>query len=288
MTRKKLRNLSTWNDWKAGEIKQLDQMHSLRMYGEPCKRPPDAIVLRLHWQYTVKQNGEHRSRNCCDGSKRAAPRLHAVASTYSSCVEQPIQRLFFALSAQEDFQVYGGDAVDAYAHSPPPPHDTYVAVDEAYVEWFQLRFPDKPIDRNMVLPVQHALQGHPESGGLWERHINSILSCPELGFKSTVHDKCVYSTVFEGNKILLLQQVDDFSLACKSEDIAIKIYDIIGKLLRLDYEDDIPFKYLGLVDDYNGVEVKQTEDYTELCCPNYIDRLLRSHGWETPSADEIQ
>jgi hypothetical protein len=45
MTRKKLRNLSTWNEWKAGEIKQSDQMHSLRMYGEPCKRPPDAIVL---------------------------------------------------------------------------------------------------------------------------------------------------------------------------------------------------------------------------------------------------
>jgi hypothetical protein len=60
-------------EWKAGEIEQLDQMHSLRMYGEPCERPPDAIVLRLHWQYTVKQNGEQRSRNCCNRSKRAVP-----------------------------------------------------------------------------------------------------------------------------------------------------------------------------------------------------------------------
>jgi hypothetical protein len=185
MTQNKPRNLSTWDEWKAGEIKQLDQMHSLQMYGEPYKRPPDAIVLRLHWQYTVKQNEEQQSQNCCDGSKRAAPQLHAVASTYSSCVEQPIQQLFFALSAQEEFQVYGGDAVDAYAHSPPSPHATYVAVDDAYIEWFHLQFPDKTINRNMVLPVQHALQGHPESGGLWERHINTTNVFTPLNLRET-------------------------------------------------------------------------------------------------------
>ena len=45
----------------------------------------------------------------------------------------------------------------------------------------------------------------------------------------------------------------------------------------------IPFEYLGVVDDYNGVEIRQTEHYIEMLCENYINRLLRSHGWETPS-----
>jgi hypothetical protein len=47
-TRRKLQNLSTWPLWKEAEIKQLDQFHDLGMYGQPCKRPPGAIVLPPH------------------------------------------------------------------------------------------------------------------------------------------------------------------------------------------------------------------------------------------------
>ena len=43
------------------------------MYGKPCKAPRNAIVLRPHWQYHLKRTGDRRSRNCCNGSKRAAP-----------------------------------------------------------------------------------------------------------------------------------------------------------------------------------------------------------------------
>ena len=108
------------------------------MYGEPIPRPsdPKAIILRPHWQYKVKNNGTRRSRNCCDGSPRAAPALHGIASTYSSCVEQPVQQLFFALSAHRGHGVYGGDAMDAYAHSPPPAVPTYVVIDEEYSDWY--------------------------------------------------------------------------------------------------------------------------------------------------------
>jgi hypothetical protein len=65
----------------------------------------------------------------------------------------------------------------------------------------------------MVLPVLHALQGHPESGKLWEEHINKVLSLPELHFQSTTDDRTIYNGTFEGERILLLRQVDDFALA---------------------------------------------------------------------------
>jgi hypothetical protein len=119
-TRRKLKQLDTWPLWHAGEFKQLDQFHALGMYGDPIPRPPTAIVLRQHWQYHIKRDGTCRARNCCDGSPRAAPALHKLVETYSSCVEQPVQRLFFALAAQLNYQVFGGDAKDAFAHSPPP------------------------------------------------------------------------------------------------------------------------------------------------------------------------
>ena len=97
-------------------------------------------------------------------------------------MEQPVQRLFFALAAQLGHKVYGGDAKDAYAHSLPPEVPTYVSIDDQYADWYEYCFGVK-LDRSMVLPVQHALQGHPESGRLWEQHITKILRSKEFGFK---------------------------------------------------------------------------------------------------------
>ena len=104
-TRRKLCFLSTWEQWRAGEHKQLDHFHDLKMYGEPVRKPPGAIVLCPHWQYSIKRDGTRRSHNCCDGSPRSAPLLHNIASTYSSCVEQPVQRLFFTLGAPTHWYV---------------------------------------------------------------------------------------------------------------------------------------------------------------------------------------
>lgn len=139
-TRRKLKALNTWPLWHAGEVKQLNQFWDLDMYGEPVDRPPNAIVLRQHWQYHIKRDGERRARNCCDGSPPAAPILHRFAQTYSSCVEQPIQRLFFSLAATLGYLVFAADTQDAFAHSPLPEHPTYAAIDDAYPEWYEERF----------------------------------------------------------------------------------------------------------------------------------------------------
>lgn len=286
-TRRKLQTLNNWPAWRDAERKQLDQFHDLEMFGAPIPRPKNAIVLRPHWQYSVRRSGERRSRNCCDGSKRAAPTLHALARTYSSCVEQPIQRLFLALAAIENNLLFSGDAKDAYAHSPPPDIPTFVSIDAAYADWYEWKF-NKKIDRTHVLPVQHALQGHPESGRLWEEHINRILQSPELNFKSTTHDKCIYQTTFQGHKVMLLRQVDDFLIACKDQTIATAIFDIIGAKLKLPNEPIIPFKNLGLATDYNGVDLHQTQSYIQISCANYIDRVAKSHGWSNATKDEIQ
>ncbi|KAG7350884.1 reverse transcriptase RNA-dependent DNA polymerase [Nitzschia inconspicua] len=158
-------------------------------------------------------------------------------------------------------------------------------IDDAHAEWYKACF-GITLDWNMVLPVLHALQGHPESGLLWETYINKILSLPELSFKSTTHDRTIDSGVFEGEPILLLSQVDDITLACRLESTAKAVYDSIGKALQQPNEAQPPFTYLGLLSDYNGVDVHQMADYIELTSAAYIDRLLHSHGWDTPSPHE--
>ena len=174
------------------------------MYVELIIKPTDknAIILRPHWQYHVKRCGTRRARQCCDGSKRAAPLLHALALTYSSCVEHPIQQLFLAISANLDLKIYGGDAKDAFAHSPAPSVPTFVTIDDQYADWYKFKF-RKQIDRVRVLPVLRALQGHPKSGKLWEKHINNILFSDELNFKTTTHDRTIYKTVYKGKLVFL-------------------------------------------------------------------------------------
>ncbi len=128
-TRQKLRKLSNWNDWKAAEFKQLDSMAKQDMYGAPVLAPKDSIVLQQHWNYGIKGDGTRKARNCCDGSPRAAPQLK-LANTYSSCVEQPCIRLFFALCTHEGFVSLKIDATNAYANSPPPDQPTFVIIDD--------------------------------------------------------------------------------------------------------------------------------------------------------------
>ena len=60
--------------------------------------------------------------------------------TYSSCVEHPIQQLFFAISAQLNLKIYGGDAKDAFAHYPGPDVPTYMSIDDAYAKWYADKF----------------------------------------------------------------------------------------------------------------------------------------------------
>jgi hypothetical protein len=98
-TRSKLKRLTNWYLWFAAETKQLDAMYTQGMFGEPCDHPPGALLLFSHWNYYMKTDGTRQAQNCCDGSLRAAPQLCAQALTYSSCVEQPCQRLFYALCA---------------------------------------------------------------------------------------------------------------------------------------------------------------------------------------------
>ena len=50
-TRQKLRELSTWNEWKKGEHKPLNQFYDQKMLGDaidPLTFPKDACILRPH------------------------------------------------------------------------------------------------------------------------------------------------------------------------------------------------------------------------------------------------
>ena len=77
----------------------------------------------------------------------------------------------------------------------------------------------------------------------------------------------------------MLRQVDDFALACNDEATAKDLYKQIGSRLKLLDETEDPFSYLGLITDFNGIDVEQSRDYIQISCGNYIDRIYTSHNW---------
>ena len=98
----------------------------------------------------------------CNGSKNTAHQLHAVTSIWSSCVEFLVQRILMEIAANLGLTLFEGDDTGAYAHSPAP-SETYLAIDEAYDDWYKLRT-GKNINCRHVIPVFFCLKEHPESG----------------------------------------------------------------------------------------------------------------------------
>ncbi len=95
--------------------------------------------------------------------------------TYANCVDQTSSFLFYAIAAAENLVVYGADICNAFAEAPPPKQGFYVRPDRAFNEWWVNHKKRPTIPDKHVIPVLSAMQGHPESPCLWEKHADQIL-----------------------------------------------------------------------------------------------------------------
>jgi len=93
---RELKCLLTWDLWHKNELEQLDQMHTLGMFGSPIKLPEGGILVCFHWHCRIKVNGKRRSCLCYDGSPRAAPEVHSTINSNASCLKRPVFWLFIA------------------------------------------------------------------------------------------------------------------------------------------------------------------------------------------------
>ena len=128
--------------------------------------------------------------------------------------------------------ILAADVRDSYAHSSAPIIvPIYVLIDGIYAELDSERHGIQ-LDRSLVFPLRHALQGHPEAGTLWESYINGILA--EVGFTSTTHERNIYRITYKGHQICLCHQVDNFCIASTDAKLADKDIDKICAIK--DYE----------------------------------------------------
>jgi len=77
--------------------------------------------------------------------------------------------LFFALAALHALIIIVVNTSNAFQQSLSPTEQCYLQKDEAYGSWWYKKCYDMDIDPAMhVIPLNKALQGHPEAGALWE------------------------------------------------------------------------------------------------------------------------
>ena len=192
LTRSQLKRRDDYQQWRTAEWTQHNKYRTQNMFGKPIPRPLGATILPFVWAYYMKVDpitGEpiYKARGTCNGGKRYGKAI-TLAETYATCVAQPACRLYWAITANEGLISVGADAGNAFAKAPPPVEPFYMAIDDQFHEWWVECLGNPPIPLGYVLPVQHALQGHPESPCLWETHIHTIL-VDRLKFVPTTHEK---------------------------------------------------------------------------------------------------
>ena len=270
LTRKYLKSLSNWDEWQNAEKKQLDLYAKQHMFLAPVARPKNANVLNLLWAYRIKDDNTLKARCVCNGNPRRKGTV-TLDHTYAACLAQTGARIFWALSAVEGLIVTGADASNAFAEAPPPKAPLFVYADEQYREWWVQQGND-PIPKNFVLPVNHALQGHPESPRLWSKLIDGIIR-NHVGLVPTTHEPCLYSGEIDGTKVYLLRQVDDFAVASNDIEVNNKVISKISEKLS------VPMHNLGIISRFNGVDISQTQEYVKISNETYISKVLENYNW---------
>ena len=265
LTRGVLLRQSDWEEWQRSEFLQLDQYELQGMFGDPVLISNGSAVFNLVWTYAVKEvDGRKKARCTCDGSTRGG-QVRVLDYTYANSPDHTCSRIFYALAAAENLVIYGADVSNAFAEAPPPKQGFYIRPDAAFHAWWTIHKGRPPIPPNHVIPILSAMQGHPEAPRLWEKHADKILR--SIGLTPTTHEPCLYSGLVDGQRILLLRQVDDFAVAVPSEQAASHVFDLIDEQLT------IPLKRLGLVTLFNGLDITQSRHYIKISCKSYIERI---------------
>jgi hypothetical protein len=286
LTRRKLEQSPAWDTFRSSEWIQLDKYHSQGMFGTPCAKPKDAIVLPWVWSYlykvdpvTLKDVG--KSRGTCNGGQKHG-KIITLAETYAACVEQPAHRILWAVNTALNHIAIGIDVSNAYAEADGPDEKFYMVVDKQFHEWWTECLGNPPIPYGYVIPILKNLQGHPEGPRLWHKHIHSIM-LDSLDFKACTHEHCLYYKRDEATNelILVLRQVDDFIISAKLKAAALAVK------AKLQLHMTNPLHDLGIIKRFNGVDIPQTRHYVKVYAETYLTRVLQHHGWLDLPASNI-
>lgn len=203
---------------------------------------------------------------------------HCLEAVYTACISQVGVKIFFALSALLNYVIYDLDAVTMFGQAGKLFESIYLEIDQQYRVWY-LAHKGKNIPNGWVLPILGSLQGHPDSGEVWQNKINEVIS--SYDFQSTTHEPCLYRGNFHGCDILLCRQVDDMLIAGGDTKVVQDFAKDISTKLKVTWSNR-PSKH------FNGLDIIQTREGIQINCSTYIEQLRKAHGWNEVSYKPLE
>jgi hypothetical protein len=94
-----------------------------------------------------------------------------------------------------------------------------------------------------------------------------------LGLKPTTHKPCLYAGYIYGNRVLFLHQVNDFSVAATTTEIALDLIKRMNNHMRINV------KHLGIIEQIKKMDIHQTKDYIKITFEKYLHNMLKQHNW---------
>jgi hypothetical protein len=277
-TRRQLMAQGDFQEWLQAEFKQLDRHEEDGMFGDPCPRPALAIILRSIWSYVLKWNGEKKARHCCDGRPLRDDKFRRIESVYTACISQVGMKIFMALAALLNYVILDLDAVNAFGQAGSLYDIIYLEIYQQYRDWYKSR-KGKDIPIGWVLPVKGSLQGHPDSGEIWQTRVNEVLEM--YSFQTTTHEPCLYRGNFKGKQILICRQIDDMLVAGEDMKLVKDFASELSKHLKITIGNE-PSTH------YNGIDILQTREGIKISCTTYIQKLQKAHGWNAVSSKPLE
>jgi hypothetical protein len=234
--------------------------------GNPVAASKGDAIFHLVWTYIIKAvDGRKKAWCICDGSTCSGQVL-VLAKTYANCIEQTSAKLFYAVADAENPLVFGANVSNAFAKAPPPKQPFFIRLDKAFHKWWENHLKCNPIPSGHIIPDLSAMQGHPKSPRLWEKHADKILQ--EIGLTPMVHKPCLYSGVVNSNCVLFMRQGDNFAATAPNAKTSNMLMDLIDEKLS------IPIKCQGYLDMYNGVDIYQTRHYIKFNFKTFIKKFF--------------
>ncbi|GFH55451.1 hypothetical protein CTEN210_11927 [Chaetoceros tenuissimus] len=274
-TRKQLKDRDDFEEWKAAEFEQLDNMQECDMFGNIVTRTSlkeqikskSVDVIRPVWAYRIKLHTSKKKARFCGGGQHIKPKSKQEYKTYTACASASGVRLVTAIAALENRLLFTTDAKNAYAQSGPLSKACFLVVDEVFRDWYLDRFKIE-LAIGMLIEVKSSIQGHYEAGPNWQRKADTAMA--SIQFHPCPHDPSIYS---HQNKDIVVRQIDDFYAAMKTEEEFVSFLNKLKQNMNIDREGD-------LATDYNGFEVHQFREYIALGVGKYISKLCATLGWE--------
>ena len=87
----------------------------------------------------------------------------------------------------------------------------------------------------------------------------------------------------DGHELLVCRQVDDFAAGSPTELGTRVFIETIRKFVAAEFNAMGIKTDQGTYERFNGMDVYQTRDYIKIGCETYIDRVLETHGWASPT-----